>query len=455
MGCSQAGHIISKLSGGCQVFPTDKRTSGGDQGLRSAYPLDLSRGGDVRSREYEFLKGQNMFEVLQQAPPDPILGLTELFQQDPYPEKINLTTGVYKDESGNTPILDCVKQAEGQLLEDEATKSYLGIAGLERLAALTREMVFGAGHEILGQERACGVQTPGGTGALRVAADFVATRFPNHSVWCSQPTWANHPNVFRAAGLNVENYPYLDAAGTGLDFAALRTQVKEIPEGDVLCLHACCHNPTGVDLQIDQWREIGEIIQQRSLIPLVDFAYQGFGDGLDEDAAGVRELLQYVPEAMVCTSFSKNFGLYSERVGVLTVVATTQDAASCVLSHLKSCVRSNYSNPPKHGAAIVAKVLEDATLRGVWEQELAAMRQRISDMRSQFVAGMQKQAPQQDLSFITNQRGMFSYSGLSPVQVDALRNEWSIYLVASGRINVAGMTPQNIARLCEAVTSVL
>ena len=396
-----------------------------------------------------------MFESLQQAPPDPILGLTEMFQRDTHPRKINLTTGVYKDESGNTPILDCVKQAEQRLLEGEETKSYLGIAGLEKFASLTREMVLGSDHEILAQRRACGVQTPGGTGALRVAADFVATRFPNHSVWCSQPTWANHPNVFRAAGLAVENYAYLDAAGTELDFPAMRDQMNQIPEGDVICLHACCHNPTGVDPQTDQWGEIGEIVQRRSLIPLVDFAYQGFGEGLEADATGVRELLRHVSEAMICSSFSKNFGLYSERVGALTVVTTNADAASRVLSHLKSCVRANYSNPPKHGAAIVTAVLEDAALRSAWEQELAGMRERIRAMRKQFVAGMQSRVPQHDMSFILKQRGMFSYSGLSSVQVDALRNEQSIYLVSSGRINVAGMTPENIDRLCEAVASVI
>ena len=394
-----------------------------------------------------------MFESLTMAPPDAILGLAEAFRADTHPEKINLTVGVYKDNRGATPVLTCVKEAERRILESELTKGYLGIDGLAEFAAAARDLCLPA--ELSSTNRAVTVQTPGGTGGLRVAADFLSTKLPGRSIWCSQPTWANHAGVFRAGGLDVKSYTYLDAAGTRLDFAGMRSALQTIPVGDVVCLHACCHNPTGVDPSPDQWRQIAEIIAERKLLPLVDFAYQGFGDGLNEDAVGLHSLTQHVEELLICSSFSKNFGLYSERVGALTAVANSVEAAGVTLSHLKASVRANYSNPPRHGGAIVATVLTDAELRGQWESELADMRTRINRMRSRFVEVMSGKAPNHDFSFIANQRGMFSFSGLTPVQVDQLRSEYSIYIVGSGRINVAGMTDANLERLCDAIASVL
>ena len=397
-----------------------------------------------------------MFETLLAAPPDPILGLGEAFKKDPNPAKINLSVGVYKDEQGNTPILPSVKEAEQRLLTREKSKGYLSIEGLADYGARVQELLFAAGHEILSTGRAVTAQTPGGTGSLRVAGDFLKKHFPAAKVWCSKPTWANHPAIFSAAGQQVESYAYIDAAGQGLDFEALLASLAKIPAGDVVLLHACCHNPTGIDPTPTQWRKISEVVAERKLLPLVDFAYQGFGEGLAEDAGGLRELAQRNPEFLVCSSFSKNFGLYSERVGALTLVAATADAAQRALSQVRIAVRVNYSNPPQHGGAIVAAVLGDADLRRQWENEVAAMRQRIHQMRELFVSTMKTIAPQKDFSFIARQRGMFSFSGLTNMQVDELRQKHAIYVVGNGgRINIAGMTKDNLPRLCQAIAAVL
>ncbi len=396
-----------------------------------------------------------MFETLQMAPPDAILGLTEAFKKDPHPLKINLSVGVYQDAEGKTPILSVVREAEKRLLAEETSKSYLGIDGLPEYASQVRDLVFGANHEIVKQQRAVTAQTPGGTGALRVAADFLKQKVGCTRIWCSNPTWANHPSVFQAAGLDVQDYPYIDASGTGLDFDAMMSTLGSIPAGDAICLHACCHNPTGIDPTAEQWKQLGTVLRQRGVMPLVDFAYQGFAEGLEEDATGLKSLLEVTPEALVCSSFSKNFGLYGERVGAMTLVADSADAAQKGLSHVKTCIRTNYSNPPKHGGAIVATVLGDAALRSVWTQDVAAMRDRIAGMRRLFVDTLRAKGVARDFSFITRQRGMFSFSGISPQQVDALRSDYSIYLVRSGRINVAGMTPSNMDRLCDAIATVL
>jgi len=397
-----------------------------------------------------------MFENLDMAPPDAILGLTEAFNKDPNPDKINLSVGVYKDAHGKTPVLECVKEAERRLLAAGAAKSYLPIHGMPDYGQSARELLFGADHEIVHSGRSVTLQAPGGTGALRVAADFLKCKVPQSRIWCSQPTWVNHPKIFHAADRQVETYAYMDDAGTGLDFDAMLASLQQIPAGDVVLLHACCHNPTGIDPTPEQWKQIGDVIQQRQLLPLVDFAYQGFANGLQEDAIGLRELCRPGVELLICSSFSKNFGLYCERVGALTIVAGEPDAAQAALSHAKICVRVNYSNPPRHGAAIVATVLSDPQLRSQWAQELEEMRGRINSTRQSFVATMKDKAPQHDFSFIARQRGMFSFSGLKPIQVDELRNKHSIYVVTSGgRINVAGMTPANLDRLCDAVASVL
>jgi aspartate/tyrosine/aromatic aminotransferase len=397
-----------------------------------------------------------MFESLALAPPDPILGITDAFQKDPNPSKINLSVGVYKDAKGTTPVLESVKTAERRMLEGEKTKNYLAIEGLKDYAQRVQELLFGAGHEILTSGRAVTAQTPGGTGALRVAADFLKKHFPTTRVWCSKPTWANHPAVFAAAGLPVEQYAYIDAAGQGLDFAAMRAALEQIPAGDVVLLHACCHNPTGIDPTPAQWKEIAALVHERKLLPLVDFAYQGFGDGLEEDAAGLRELAQPGKELLVCSSFSKNFGLYSERVGALTVVAKDKQEAERALSQVRISVRVNYSNPPQHGAGVVATILTDPALRKQWEEELAQMRGRINSMRLRFVEMMAQKTKKKDFGFLRSQKGMFSFSGLTPVQVDELKTKHSIYVVsAGGRINVAGMTEDNLPRLCDAIAAVL
>jgi aspartate/tyrosine/aromatic aminotransferase len=397
-----------------------------------------------------------MFENLSMAPPDSILGLGEAFKKDSNPKKINLSVGVYKDEQGNTPILACVKEAERRLLDTEKSKSYLSIEGLADYGLRVQELLFGNNHEILSSGRAVTAQVPGGTGGLRVAADFLHKHFPRAKVWVSKPTWANHPSIFQAAGFAVETYPYIDSTGRRLDFDAMSAALAQLPAGDVVLLHACCHNPTGIDPTPEQWTKIAEVIAERGLLPLVDFAYQGFGSGLVDDAFGLREIAKQTKELLVCSSFSKNFGLYSERVGALTVVTASADDAERTMSQVRISIRTNYSNPPQHGAAAVATVLGEPMLRRQWEEELHVMRSRILKMRQLFVDTMKQKTPQHDFAFLSEQKGMFSFSGLTNMQVDELRNKFSVYVVANGgRINVAGMTSENIPALTDAIAAVL
>jgi aspartate aminotransferase len=396
-----------------------------------------------------------MFETITPAPPDAILGLTDAFKKDPNPKKINLGVGVYKDAQGRTPVLPSVKEAERRIDASETSKSYLPIEGSPDYAAATQRMIFGADHPLLSSGRVVTVQAPGGTGALRVGADFVKRFLPNATVWISDPTWPNHPSVFQSAGLKVESYPYFDAANHRVDFEAMMAKVRTIPSGDVLLLHGCCHNPTGADLSLDQWGEVAAAAQERGLLPLLDFAYQGFAEGLDEDAAGVRLMMEACPESLIASSYSKNFGLYSERVGALTLVAKSADAADAALSHIKQVIRANYSNPPSHGGKVVETILGDAALRQQWEAEVAQMRARINSVRDLFVETLNEKGVDRDFSFIAHQRGMFSFSGLTPNQVKKLRDDYAIYAVGSGRINVAGMTEANMEYLCSAIAAVL
>ncbi len=396
-----------------------------------------------------------MFQQVEQAPPDAILGLNEAFQRDPATDKINLTVGVFKDASGKTPVLNCVKEAERRLVQSEATKSYLGIDGMPKFDELARNLLFGEEHEIVTSGRCATLQTPGGTGALRVAADLVKKVSANVKIWCSDPTWPNHPSVFRAAGMESVTYPYFDPATNSVKIDEMLNAVRSMPSGDVICLHACCHNPTGADPSPEQWKQIADAVYEQGLIPLIDFAYQGFGDGLQEDAAGLHEFCRPGCELIVASSYSKNFGLYRERIGALSIVATDEDAAQRVLSQAKICVRTNYSNPPAHGAGIVATILEDADLRAAWESELTEMRDRINSMRRQFSEMMSAKCPQRDFSYLAEGRGMFSFSGLTAEQVDLLREKHSVYIVRNGRINVAGMTDDNIEQLCDRIASVL
>ena len=396
-----------------------------------------------------------MFEKMAMAPADPILGLNDAFNKDPNPNKINLGVGVYKDSEGWTPVFESVKTAEERLLADETTKDYLSITGLAAYTAAVQTLLWGEGHEILTSGRSGTVQTPGGTGALRVAADFMHQHMPDATLWLSDPTWANHPKVFEAAGVATKTYRYYDAKAFGLDYDALIQDLGKIPAGDVVLLHGCCHNPTGVDPTPAQWEKIGDVLEAGGVMPLIDFAYHGLGEGLTEDAAGLRALSRPGCELLVATSYSKNFGLYRERTGALAVVAATKEAVEKALSHVKICVRTNYSNPPAHGAQIVAAVLGDTALRAQWESEVKGMRDRINGMRRRFVDGLESRGVRRDFSFIANQKGMFSFSGLTPEHVARLRDRFAIYIVGSGRINVAGITDANIEPLCDAIAEVL
>ena len=396
-----------------------------------------------------------MFEQFTPAPPDAILGLTEAFKKDPNPNKINLGVGVYKDEAGNTPVLRSVRQAEEHILQQEKTKTYLPIEGSPAYAAATQELLFGADHEVIQSQRAATAQAPGGTGALRVAADLIRKLMPGTRVWLSTPTWPNHPSVFQAAGLEIGTYPYFDAAANSVAFDDLLAALREIPSGDAVVLHACCHNPTGVDLNAEQWRAVADVVAERGLLPILDFVYQGFSTGLREDAMGLLELARPGVELMVANSYSKNFGLYAERVGALTVVAKDAQAAGTMLSHVKQVIRANFSNPPAHGSAIVTTILGDPALRRQWEDEVAEMRDRINTMRHLFVETLNEKGVARDFSFIARQRGMFSFSGLNPEQVKRLRDEYAIYIVGSGRISVAGMSTQSMDYLCSAIADVL
>jgi aspartate/tyrosine/aromatic aminotransferase len=405
------------------------------------------------SSQIDNQSGGNAFGGIQTAPPDAILGLTEAFAADKNPDKMNLSVGVYKDASGQTPILRCVKEAERRLVETEATKGYLPINGGPDYRDHVRSLVFG---KDIDSARVCVAQTPGGTGGLRQAAAFLADQMGPIRVWIPSPTWANHKAIFASEELPIEEYRYLADDKKSLDPAGmledLRTHAKP---GDAVLLHACCHNPTGVDPTSEQWKEIASVLSEKRLLPLIDFAYQGFGAGLEEDANAIAEILTQVDEALVCSSFSKNFGLYSERVGALSIVSGDAKTSMAVQSQMKRLIRCNYSNPPRHGAAVVATILDDSDLTTMWHDELTQMRTRIKDLRERFVAMMKETGSGLDFSFLLNQNGMFSFSGLNPMQVDELRNEHSIYIVGSGRINVAGMSENRIEQLCGAVAKVI
>lgn len=395
-----------------------------------------------------------MFDRFELAPPDAILGLNEAFRVDSRPGKINLGVGVYKDAQGLTPTMSAVTMAERRLVEQGAPKTYLPISGSPAFGARVRELLFGDDELAAKEGRAVTAQTPGGTGALRVAADLLSRHAPGSRVFVSDPTWENHVQIFAAASVEVVRYPYYDKANRCLDAAGMLAALETANAGDVILLHGCCHNPSGVDPNIETWRAIAKVCATRGLVPLVDLAYQGFGDGLEEDVRGLRLLVDQLPEAMIASSYSKNFGLYCERVGALTLLAADRDAAERANSQLKVAIRTNYSNPPRHGASIVECILGDGELRHRWEEELASMRARVKSMREGLVAGLASAGAAGDHSTLLQQKGMFSFSGLSPAQVDALREEFAIYAVRSGRINVAGITEDNLPALCAAIAAV-
>ncbi|WP_232604898.1 amino acid aminotransferase [Photobacterium phosphoreum] len=396
-----------------------------------------------------------MFEKITAAPADPILGLTDDFKADPRTHKINLGVGIYKNEAGNTPILATVKKAEAILLAQETTKSYLGIPGTPEYGLAVQQLLFGADSTLIAEKRIQTAQAPGGTGALRVAAEFIKRQLGDVTVWISNPTWANHHGVFGAAGLDTKTYGYYNAQTKDIDFDATIVDLNQAKSGDVVLLHGCCHNPTGIDPTNTQWQTLAKLCLDKGLLPMFDFAYQGFARGVEEDAQGLRIFADQAPELLVASSFSKNFGLYNERVGAFTLVAKNAEQAIISFSQVKSIARVIYSNPPAHGAAIVTQILNDAVLRAEWEQEVADMRDRIQEMRVLFVATLKQCGVDADFSFIERQNGMFSFSGLNKDQVNRLKNEFAIYIVGSGRISVAGMTKSNMLPLCKGIAAVL
>nr|WP_275946426.1 amino acid aminotransferase [Vibrio metschnikovii] len=396
-----------------------------------------------------------MFEKVVAAPADPILGLTEEFKSDPRTDKINLGVGIYKNEAGQTPVLATVKKAEAALLESEKTKSYLTIEGTAEYGLAVQKLLFGEQADIIGDQRAKTAQAPGGTGALRVAGEFIKRQLGDVKVWISNPTWANHHGVFGAAGLETTEYTYYNAEKKDKDFPAMLADLEQASAGDVVLLHGCCHNPTGIDPTLEEWEILAKLVAEKGLLPLFDFAYQGFAKGVEEDAAGLRIFAQHNPEILVASSFSKNFGLYNERVGAFTLVAASADVANTAFSQVKAIIRSIYSNPPAHGAAVVTYILQNPALRAEWEAEVAEMRERIQEMRELFVTRLQEIGVNADFSFIERQNGMFSFSGLNKQQVQRLKEEFGIYIVGSGRISVAGMTKNNMSPLCEGIKVVL
>ncbi|AUI86024.1 aromatic amino acid aminotransferase [Vibrio azureus] len=396
-----------------------------------------------------------MFEKIVTAPADPILGLTEEFKKDTRSEKINLGVGIYKNEQGETPVLATVKKAEAILLETEKTKSYLTIEGTAEYGLAVQKLLFGNDAEVVASHRAKTAQAPGGTGALRVAGEFIKRQLGNVKIWISNPTWANHISVFKAAGLEVAQYSYYDADSKNKDFSAMLQDLQTASEGDILLLHGCCHNPTGIDPTPEEWETLAKLAAEKKLLPLFDFAYQGFAKGVEEDAQGLRIFTKHNKEILVASSFSKNFGLYNERVGAFTLVAEDQQVADTAFSQVKTIIRSIYSNPPAHGSAVVTHILNNSELRAEWENEVATMRDRIQTMRELFVQTLKAEGVTADFSFIERQNGMFSFSGLSKQQVERLKNEFGVYIVGSGRISVAGMTKSNMGPLCKAIAAVL
>jgi aromatic-amino-acid transaminase len=384
------------------------------------------------------------------APSDPILGVTEAFVADQNPKKVNLGVGVYYDDQGRIPLLECVRRAEELRLKTSPHRGYLPIDGLQAYDRSVQQLVFNKESKNI-----VTVQALGGTGGLKVGADFLRQLSPNAQVWISEPSWENHRQLFEAAGFKVNAYPYYDAKSHGLDFEGMQGALQALPAGTIVVLHACCHNPTGVDLTNEQWRAVLDIVMSRGLIPFLDLAYQGFADGVEADAYAARLFGEAMSPVFLSSSFSKSFSLYGERVGALSVVAAGADEAARVLSNLKRVVRTNYSNPPTHGGQIVATVLGTPELKTLWERELGEMRDRIKAMRKRLVDNVQARVPGADFSFVLKQRGMFSYSGLTKEQVRRLRAEYSIYAIDTGRICVAALNSRNVDYVADAIAKVI
>jgi aromatic-amino-acid transaminase len=393
------------------------------------------------------------FAQIDRVPGDPILGLMEAYRADRNPAKLDLGVGVYKDAQGLTPIPRAVKLAEQRLVDSETTKSYIGGHGDALFCSHLARLVLGADSPLLAEQRAAASQTPGGTGALRLAGDLIRHCLPGRGIWLSDPTWPIHETIFAGAGLRVGHYPYV-GADNRLDIEAMIAALSHLPRGDVVLLHACCHNPTGFDLAEDDWRRVLEVIKARELLPLIDFAYQGFGAGLEQDAWAVRLFASELPELLITSSCSKNFGLYRERTGALIVCSSDAEKLLDVRSQLAAIARGLWSTPPAHGAAVVASILDDDALKALWSDELETMRLRIASLRLELVEALQPYGLAERFAHIAEQHGMFSYTGLSPSQVQRLRDEYSVYLVGSGRANVAGLDANRLDQLAQAIARV-
>jgi aromatic-amino-acid transaminase len=398
---------------------------------------------------------QSLLAGVEMAPRDPILGVTETYNADPNPRKVNLGVGVYYDDQGKVPVLECVRRAELKLAEQPLPRNYLPIDGIQAYDRAVQELLFGKDSPALRDQRVVTVQTLGGTGGLKVGADWLRRLDGDARIWISDPSWENHQALFDYAGFKVGAYPYYDPATHGIRFDAMVGALKNLPAGAIAVLHACCHNPTGVDLAPEQWEMIIEIINARGIVPFLDIAYQGFADGLDADAAAVRRFAEACPVVFVSSSFSKSLSLYGERIGALSLVAQSPDEAGRALSQLKRVIRTNYSNPPTHGGQTVATVLTTPELRALWETELGQMRDRIKAMRRQLVEKVRDLRSDFDFSFVVRQRGLFSYSGLTKDQVRRLREEYSLYAIDSGRICVAALNTRNVDYVARAIVGVL
>ena len=397
----------------------------------------------------------SLFAAVELAPRDPILGLTEAFNADTRATKVNLGVGVYCDENGKIPLLGAVKAAEKARLEAAPARGYQPIDGLAAYNQAVQTLMFGADSPLLKDGRLVTIEALGGTGALKVGADFLKRLYPAARVYISDPSWENHRALFEFAGFAVESYPYYDAATRGVDFAAMKAGLAGLPAHSIVVLHACCHNPTGADLSTSQWQEVVELIRARDLVAFIDMAYQGFADGIQQDAVALDLFAASGLQFFVASSFSKSFSLYGERVGALTLVAASKDEAARVLSQVKRVIRTNYSNPPTHGGAIVAAVLASPQLRQQWEDELASMRERLRTVRIALVEKLKARGVAQDFSFVVKQRGMFSYTGLTAEQVERLRTDFGIYAVSTGRICLAALNSKNIDYVADAIAAVL
>ena len=396
-----------------------------------------------------------MFNQLQPVPTDPILGLMAEYKADTNPKKVDLSVGVYKNEQGDTPVLKSVKKAEALILQHEDSKAYLGMAGDLAYNELMTKLIFGESHKVISENRVKTAQTPGGTGSLRVAAEFISRCNKDATIWVTNPTWANHLSIFNAAGLKTAEFPYFDFETMGLKFEETKAALSKVPAGDVVLFHACCHNPSGMDLNIEQWQSVADIAKQQGFTVLIDAAYLGFGEGIDQDAAGIRLLAEQLDELLICSSCSKNFGLYRDRVGAFSVIGNSTERTDVSYSVALGVIRAIYSMPPAHGAAVVATILSTDELKQLWLSELDEKRERINSLRSLIVDKLKEKNVPGNYDFIAKQYGMFSFLGINKEAIEQLKSDYSIYIVGSSRVNIAGVNDSNADYIAESIAEVL